>query len=526
MNGKAVMKIPGSRSARKTAMAAFAVCLSVLLSVLPSCSHEEEYTKRSDGYRNYYEIFVRSFYDSDGDGIGDLAGVTAKLDYISKDLGADGIWLMPIMPSPSYHKYDITDYRNIDPQYGTLDDFATLIAEAHKRDIRVILDLVLNHTSSKHPWFTEAVKALWTGADSPTIDYYHFTTENPGQGYSMITDKYYYECRFWSGMPDLNLDNESLRAEIAGIAAFWLDKGADGFRLDACTSFYTGNNTKNIEFLSWLNGVVKAHKPDAYLVGEVWSDAGTVADYYQSGIDSFFNFPYATATGKIAAAINGSGGSSWASGLEAWNRTIRENGAVAVDALFLSNHDNGRSAGFLMRDPVREKMAAALYLLAPGDPFIYYGEEIGMTGSGEDPNKRLPMLWSLSDITGITDPPPGATQKVEGIDGVQEQIADRGSLLNYYKKILTVKAKNPEIARGEMHALDTGIGGVAAFTSSFEGKTVYVLHNLSGEEQKISLSGSGLAGLALSDSLTTGKKSPRIAGEYLVLPSMSTAILR
>ncbi|MDD2393845.1 MAG: alpha-amylase family glycosyl hydrolase, partial [Eubacteriales bacterium] len=261
-----------------------------------SCVKSDQPEKISDKYRNYYEIFVRSFYDSDGDGIGDLQGVTEKLDYISKDLGADGIWLMPIMPSPTYHKYDVKDYYAIDPQYGTMEDFEELIAEADKRDVKIIIDLVVNHTSSLHPWFTQAVDALWVGDESKYTDYYNFTLENKGQGYNKITDEYYYECRFVSGMPDLNLNSDAVRDEIMDIAGFWIGKGVAGFRLDAITSFYTGNSTENIEFLKWLCDGIHEYDENAYIIGEVWSDAGTIKNYYESGIDSLFNFPFSQAS--------------------------------------------------------------------------------------------------------------------------------------------------------------------------------------------------------------------------------------
>ena len=202
------------------------VLVMALVLALSSCAGPQ---KISDKYRNYYEIFVRSYYDTDGNGLGDLDGVTAKLDYIAKNLGADGIWLMPIMPSPTYHKYDVTDYYAIDPQYGTLEDFDQLVKAAHAIDLKLIIDLVLNHTSNLHPWFDSAVQSLWKGEENKYIGYYNFTTENLGKGYNKITDKYYYECRFVSGMPDLNLDNPEVRDEIGKIAKFWLDRAWMGF---------------------------------------------------------------------------------------------------------------------------------------------------------------------------------------------------------------------------------------------------------------------------------------------------------
>ncbi len=508
-------------------MKRFRACLLALVLLLSSCAEKGEETIRvSDGYRNYYEIFVRSFYDSDGDGLGDLAGVTEKLGYVSDSLGADGIWLMPVMPSPSYHKYDVTDYREIDPQYGTLGDFDALVAAAHARDVRVIIDLVLNHTSSSHPWFDSAVKALWKNEESKYIGYYNFTTGNPGAGYNRITDKYFYECRFVSTMPDLNLDNPDVREEIAGIVQFWLDRGVDGFRLDAVTSFYTGSPEKNIAFLTWLNGAVKAIRPDAYLVGEAWSDGGTISRYYGSGIDSFFNFPYSQATGRIVAALNSGSGSGFAAELAEWNAGIESVNAGAADALFLSNHDHARSAGFLMRDLQREKMAASLYLLAPGNPFIYYGEEIGMTGSGADPNKRLPMVWSQTDPDGKTVPPPGATQSTEGLAGADKQLRDNGSLLNHYRELLEIKVKNPEIARGEMEAIETGNSGIAAYSVTWEGRSIYVFHNLTAGKVEVDLTGLNLTGRSVSGYLATAGGKPRISTDRLTLPQMSSAVLR
>ena len=504
-----------------------ALALLVLVALPASCSQQAGPDRISDRYRNYYEIFVRSFYDSDGDGIGDLSGVTAKLDYIANDLGADGIWLMPIMPSPSYHKYDVTNYFDIDPQYGTLDDFDRMISEADKRDVAVIIDLVVNHTSNLHPWFSQAVDALWADEDSPYIEYYNFTTEDPGQGYARITDRHFYECRFVSGMPDLNLANPDVRAEIAGMARFWLDRGVAGFRLDAVTSFYTGYTIDNIEFLSWLSSEVKAVNPEAFLIGEAWSDGTTIAEYYKSGLDSFFNFPYSQATGRLTAALNNKNGHDFVTGLKNWNDLIRNNNPDAVDALFLSNHDTGRSAGFLMRNLQKQKMAASMYLLAPGCPFIYYGEELGMTGSGLDENKRLPMLWSEKDTKGMTFPPPNADQSVSGVAAADIQIKDKDSLFYHYRQLLQIKSRHPEIARGSMMAIDTGNRSVAAFGSEWQGQTCYVLHNLADDPVAITLTAIAQNGqLMIADYLVTNGGKPRISRDALTLPPMSTAVLR
>ena len=175
-----------------------------------------------DLYRNYYEIFVYSYYDSDGDGIGDLRGVEEKLDYIA-DLGFTGIWLMPVMPSPTYHKYDVMDYKEIDPQYGSLTDFQSLINACHEKDINLIIDLPINHSSAQHPWFWEAceyLRSLESGAEPdaakcPYVEYYHFAKEPAGSTwYSVEGSEWYYEGSFWEQMPDLNLSCEALKKEI------------------------------------------------------------------------------------------------------------------------------------------------------------------------------------------------------------------------------------------------------------------------------------------------------------------------
>ncbi|HUM61436.1 MAG TPA: alpha-amylase family glycosyl hydrolase, partial [Clostridia bacterium] len=275
---------------RKTVLC-LVLALTLLCSVPAAAQPQEAY--------NWYEVFVYSFKDSDGDGIGDLPGLTQKLDYI-RSLGFTALWLMPVMPSPSYHKYDVTDYYGIDPQYGTLEDARALVAACRERGMRLIIDLPLNHSSTQHPWFLEAAQALRDGrTEHPRVDWYHFTQE-PEKNYVRLpgTDWYYEEQFQGGGMPDLNVDNASLRAEIVSILDFWLnDVGVDGFRLDAVTSFYTGDDDSNIAFLRFLKETCEALKPVSFLVGECWAGLPTIARYYESGIDSFFLFPASQAEG-------------------------------------------------------------------------------------------------------------------------------------------------------------------------------------------------------------------------------------
>ena len=322
-----------------------------------------------DDYRNTYEIFVYSFNDTNGDGIGDLNGVREKLDYI-QDTGFNAIWLMPICPSPTYHKYDVTDYYGIDPQYGTMEDFDTLCKECHKRNIRVMTDLVLNHTSSQHPWF---VDALQKKEASPYFDYYNFAYEYH-EGYTE-RNGIYYECRFWEEMPDLNLDSEELREEIKKIMAFWIEHGVDGFRLDAVTSFYTGSDEQNIAFLQWLCNAGKGIKEDLTFVGEAWTSQSKYATYYKSGIDSLFDFAYSGFNGIIHDTVMGVYGvDDYISALVKEEELYASYNKDFVNAPFYTNHDMARSAGFYAGEDgmAKAKIAGALNLLMTGNAFVYY----------------------------------------------------------------------------------------------------------------------------------------------------------
>ncbi len=500
-----------------------------------------------DAYRVFYEIYVGAYCDSNGDGIGDLKGLLSRLDHINDgdpnsavSLGAEGIWLMPICPSPTYHKYDVMDYCDIDPQYGTLADFDALAAACKERGIALILDLVVNHTSSDHPWFKSACKSLRTpscGQDTcteaelcidhnPYIDYYNFTTEPPASGYYVVPGAapWHYECRFVNTMPDLNLDSEKVRGEIANIAKFWLERGAAGFRLDAVTSYYTGNVTRSTEFMTWFMDTCKAIDPDVYVVGEAWTDGGSILKYYESGITSLFNFPFSQSDGDIIGAVRGKQGANLARAIENWNKELREKLPHAIDAPFLTNHDNARSAGALVGKAELMKLAAATYLLMPGTPFIYYGEEIAMQGSGRDENKRTPMVWSLSDAAGQALPPSGADDVREVKAGVAEQAADSTSLLHYYIAVLRLRRAHPSLAKGAVTALDAGNDAVCAYASETVETRLVVLHNYGIEDVTIPLS--VLDAAEISGALAAVEALPSLDGDTLILPAGATAIMQ
>lgn len=287
-----------------------------------------------DTYKNYYQILVYSYFDGNGDGIGDLKGLTEKLDYIKDgqkfsktSLGYDGIYLLPIFPSPTYHKYDATDYYSVDSSYGTLEDFDTLVEEANRRGIDIILDLAVNHTSDQHPWFTKACSDLRNVTDFdpetgepteeaknlyPSLRYYHFNHRTKLQSgcnwHSVSGTDWYYEGQFNSGMPDLNLSEDVVLDEIKNIMDFWLQRGVRGFRLDAVEHYFDWNKPKNYETLNKLadfgKELTQGREKDCFLVAEgPWSN--TVSTYYENTHDiSYMNFNYGSGgQGKLATAM-------------------------------------------------------------------------------------------------------------------------------------------------------------------------------------------------------------------------------
>lgn len=491
-----------------------------------------------DNYRNYYEIFVYSFYDSDGDCIGDLQGVIKKLDYIEY-MGFNGIWLMPIMPSPTYHKYDVTDYYAIDETYGTMEDFEALIAACHERGINVVIDFVLNHSSSEHPWFTQAcdyLKTLAPGqepdlAECPYVEYYQFTKEKKANTFYQIPGtEWYYEGAFWSGMPDLNLQCEALRNEILNIAKFWIDKGVDGFRMDAVKYFEMSNVEKNNEILNWLYTECTKMKSDFYMVSEVWDSVGTLKQYYGSKTPSMFNFDAGQQTGMLFKAGKGyMTPGEYIDKLVSYDSMFSAENPDYIDALFLTNHDMGRVAEVCVNNEKNMKMSAGLMMMMNGSPFVYYGEEIGMNStSDKDENKRLPMYWSDLVRAGVTDGPPNCNLGIESsFEAVDEQLKDGYSLLNYYRHAIRLRNENPEIARGEIKKIDalcTDTYGV--MTKTWEGSTIAIAINNKDEEVQITLTESEIAEMKIRGYLTLQGEEITLKDGVLTMPAKSICILK
>jgi glycosidase len=436
-----------------------------------------------------YEIFVRSFFDSDGDGVGDLPGLIGKLDYVNDgnpetygDLGATCIWLMPIAASPSYHGYDVTDYYRIDPRYGTNEDFRRLIEEAHQRGIRVLVDLVLNHTSDEHPYFKHAL----LHGDSKYRDWYRWSeVPGPDNEYgdnnwhrAPVRDEYYYGF-FWRGMPDLNWETAAVREEMKRVATFWLEEmGADGFRLDAVRHLMEGEDGRSTnvprthDILREYAAHIRHADPESFTVGEVFDSTGALLPYYPDQLDSYFAF-------EVADAILNAVRTGSSTGLLA--SALRLQGAVPNDrwSSFLRNHDQTRTLTVLDGDIQRAKLAASLLLTLPGVPFVYYGEEIGMTGDKPDPRIRTPMHWNLGPAAGFTKGVPWEPLQADSLTAnVEAMDSDPGSLLNLYRRLIHLRAQHPALGSAKLIPLDSGAETAVAYLRREGDRAALIVANL------------------------------------------------
>jgi glycosidase len=406
--------------------------------------------------RVWYEAFVRSFSDSNGDGIGDFRGLTAKLDYLNDgnassatDLGIGGLWLMPVFKAASYHGYDVIDYRTIDPAYGTSADFAAFVAAAHQRGIKVILDLVMNHTSDQNPWFLKSA-----AGDPQYKDWYVWSDTDPGfkgpQGQTVwhpLNGRYYYGV-FGSGMPDLNLRNPAVTAELKDIAKFWLAQGVDGFRLDAIP-YLIENGQKQFstpDTLAWLRDFqasLKADNPDAMTIGEVWADSSIAAKYVPDSTDLTFDFDLAGAT---VASVQTGQPSTLASAL---GQTVSSWPTNQMGA-FLTNHDQTRVMSQLGGNTDEAKLAAFLLMAEPGIPWVYYGEETGTQGTKPDEQIRTPMAWTADPKRGgfTTGTPWEPLAPGSKTANVATESSDPASLLNTYRSLIRLHEAQPALQSG------------------------------------------------------------------------------
>ncbi len=490
-----------------------------------------------DNNRVFYEIFVGSFSDSDGDGAGDLRGIIRRMDYLNDgdpdsglSLGVEGLWLTPVFASPSYHKYDVADFYAIDPAFGTMEDLEELAALCHERGVKLILDLPINHTSADNKWFSQFKAAHRKGdAADPYYDFYSWcrADERPaGRAFEPIGGcDDCYECNFWDQMPELNFDNPAVREEVLSIAKFYLDKGVDGFRFDAAKYVYFGENGESADFWVWYMDELRAVRPELYAVAEVW-DADAVTDVYYPALNCF-NFTVSQTSGYITEAAKNGNVSRLTSYVQAYLSRVRELRADATIVPFVANHDTDRAAGFLTVSDGKMAMAANLYLLGPGSPFIYYGEEIGMKGSrggsNTDANRRLAMLWGDGDT--VKDPTGSTYDASKQLNGtVADQLGDGDSLYNRYKALLMIRRANPEIARGDYTALSFPGSKLGGFSSTWQGGTVVVLHNATDEPITADLAAAGLSVSGIRAFIGQGVAT--LDGTTLTLDAQTSVVLK
>ncbi len=491
--------------------------------------------KNNGNARVYYQIFVGSFSDSNGDGIGDLRGIINRFDYLNDgdpnsglSLGVEGIWLSPIFSSPSYHKYDATNYYKIDPAFGTMEDLQELIDLCHTRNVQIILDLVINHSSRSNKWFQNFVDAHVNGnSENEYYDYYSWVDQKKnGVTYNIINGtSQYYECNFSTDMPELNFDNPAVRQAMVDLAKFYLDMGVDGFRFDAAKYIYYGDEPRNVEFWEWYLAELRAIKPDIYTVAEVWSADNAVVPYYSS--TDCFNFTMSQADGRVAVTAAGGNVNAYTQYIQSYLEQIQEKRQDAMLMTFIANHDMDRAAGYLTVASGRAHMAANLSILTPGSPFIYYGEEIGMLGSrggsNTDANRRLAMLWGDGDTVRN---PIGTNYGAQQSNGtVAEQQPNGMSLYNHYKKLIMIRNANPEIAYGTFQAVEGTGSKVGGFLSTYDGKTVMVLHNTT--TKAVTLDISKLTDLTF-DAIAAyvGMGIAKLDGTTLTIDAQTSVVLR
>lgn len=488
-----------------------------------------------------YQLNVKAFFDTNEDGMGDFKGVTAKLDYV-KDLGVNTIWLMPFYPSPLRDDgYDISEYEDVHPQYGTIDDFREMLSEAHKRGLRVITELVMNHTSSEHPWFQAARKAP---PGSPERDFYVWSdTDQLYQGTRIIfTDtetsnwawdpvaKAYYWHRFFSHQPDLNFDNPKVLEAILKTMRFWLDMGVDGFRLDAIPYLIERDGTSNENLpethsvIKKLRAAIDAEYKNRFLLAEANMWPEDVREYFGDGDECHmaYHFPlmprmYMAIAQEDRHPI-----------VEIMQQTP-EIPEGCQWAIFLRNHDEltlemvtskerdymyntfaadkrarinlgirRRLAPLMENDVDRVKLMNGMLLSMPGSPIIYYGDEIGMGDNvfvGDRNGVRTPMQWSPDRNAGFSRADPqtlylqpiiGATYGYEALN-VEAQARDASSLLNWTKRMLAVRKTSHAFGRGRRTFLKPGNRKILAYVTEYEGDTILAVFNLSRAAQPVEL---------------------------------------
>lgn len=457
-----------------------------------------------------YQIFVASFCDSDGDGIGDINGIISKLNYL-KELNVDVLWLTPVQSSPSYHAYDCDDYYQIHNKFGTNADYRRLVSEVHKRGMKIIMDLVVNHTSPNNEWFQKSKAGVieevtYQDGTKETVKYRDFYRWKQGGGdrYCDGGNGWYFYSSFGGGMPELNYDCQAVRNAMADVAAYWMSFGLDGMRMDAIKHVfmwdegdrasgdveggaddkpYNYNLTKNIEVFKELNHKLKTKYPYCFLLGEQLSgNTNYVSPFYQ-GMDSLFDF---NTYFDMPERINGGKGgvSEQASAFNDNAQKYESNrGDRPINGMISSNHDVPRLSYKLDNNTEKMKLYMAVIMTMPGLSWIYYGDEIGLRSEGSNDNTyRQSMKWTSSWANKCT-----AIQDFSlngGVKSVAEQDTDENSLLKYVKKLTKFRNDNPTLING--NATCSTQDGMLKITVTGGGKTYTVYHNFSGSSKSVS----------------------------------------
>ena len=428
----------------------------------------------------WYSIFVRSFADSNNDGIGDLKGIIRNLDYLH-ELGVEGIWLSPIHRAPSYHKYDVIDYYGVDPEYGTMEDFMLLIQEAHLRNIKIMLDMVFNHCSEQHPWFIQALK----GKKNKYRKYFNWMDAQEVKKLNLpdwhvpekgaINECYY--GLFWKGMPDLNFDHAEVRQAMIDISKFWINKGIDALRLDAAMHIFPPGREKDNWI--WWQELRKALSDKIFMVGEITQSPNYIQPYLKKGLSSAFNFDLAEKIIQVVLQEKHDCLGVWLAEVQ---NNFSKTDSNARDSIFLCNHDQVRVASRWNGNIQKSKLAASILCSLPGEIFIYYGEELGMLGLKPDEFVREGFPWTWEQNSQNCTWHPSKYNLPNTLSSYKQQRADSNSLFHHYKTLLSVRKNHLALTQGNIENVICKDPSVLIFTRKHAQQQILVLHNLTGQD--------------------------------------------
>jgi len=514
--------------------------VSILFSLFSAVTTAQQKSTDAEGHQwwqhaVFYELYPRSFADSNNNGIGDLNGITSKMDYL-KDLGVDAIWITPCFPSPQVDfGYDVSDYENIDPMYGTLADFDKMSGEAKQRNIRIILDFVINHSSDQHKWFLDSKSSktaqyrdwyVWRDGKGPNQPPNNWlsTFGHAAWTFDSASGQWYYHF-FYAEQPDLNWRNPAVEKAMFDVTRWWYDRGVAGFRLDAVDTLFEDPGLKDNPILPGTNqygdpnmdnkyntklpGIHEvlqklrkvADEHDAVLIGETWTkDIAELKNYYGAHGSKELQMPMDLmfmTVDKLSPA-------------EFRRQIATVDSAGGWPVFVISNHDKPRSYnryGDGQHNDEIAKLMAGLYLTLRGTPILYYGEEIGMENNDpkrkedvKDPigkigwpqdkgrdGERTPMQWNESENAGFSQAAPWLPVPPSyKTHNVADELKDPNSILNFYKNVLGLRHKEPALIEGEYVALNQNDANVLSYLRRYKGEAVLVVLNMSSSAQKVS----------------------------------------